>query len=264
MDRAGILTERGSLMKYWLWGIVLGILCGGAWADDAYREFTNTQGQSIRGRVLSFDAVKGVVQIEAENGKKARIPLAGLVEKDQEYIQAWGNAQNFMNESRFRISANRNREKNEGKSGQQGVLDRDVKNVGYDITLDNRSDIALANIQLEYCIFYEQEDFKAGADKAVCEQGIYCGTLDVDGIPARSDKVLQTAEVIVFKEELDSGYYYTSGRPNVKHGQVHGVWLRASIALPNGERVFRDYCLPDSLPSSKTWTTKTVAVGMNK
>ena len=265
MMSAVILTGLGgSIMKYWIWGIILGVFCTGAWAGDTYRDFTNTQGQTVRGRVASFDANKGIVQIEPEKGKKARIPLSALIEEDQEYVRAWGNAQNFMNKGRFRISADRNREKNEGKSGQQGVHDRDVKNVAYDITLDNHSDIALPNIQLEYCIFYEQDDFKDGADKAICEQGIYCGRVDIDGIEAGSEKVLQTAEVMVFKEELDSGYYYTDGRPNVKHGQVHGLWLRASISLPDGERVYRDLSIPDSLPNSRNWTTKAVAVGMNK
>ena len=252
------------MMKYWIWGILLGLFCTGAWADDVYRDFTDTQGRTIRGRVLSFDAAKGIVQIEPENGKKARIPLVGLTGEDQQYVQAWGNAQNFMKESRFKISAKRKREKNEGKSGQKGLFDQDVKNVGYEVTLDNRSDMSLANIRIEYCIFYEQDDSKGSSGEVVCQQGIYCGKLDVDDIAARSDKVLQTAEVMVFKEELDSGYYFTSGRPNVKHGQVHGLWLRASIALPSGERVYRDYSLPDSLPNSKTWTTKAVSVGLNK
>ena len=251
-------------MKYWLWGIVLGVFCAGAWADDAYREFTNTQGQSIRGRVLSFDAAKGVVQIEAENGKRARIPLAGLIEKDQEYVHAWENAQNFMNKGRFRISAESNREKNEGKSGEHWGLDRNVKTVSYEIVLENHSDLPLSNIQLEYCIFYEQEDLKNNDGEMVCEQGVCCRKLDVDSIGTNSEKVLQTAEVLVFKEELDSDAEYASGANNVKRGQVHGLWLRASIALPTGERVFREYCLPDSLPNSRTWTTKTVAVGLNK
>ena len=251
------------MMKYWIWGIVFGVFCAGAWADDAYRDFTDTQGRSIRGRVLSFDAVKGVVQLEAENGKKARIPLAGLVGEDQEYIQAWGNAQNFVNESRFRISADRKREKNESKSRKGGSRETDAKNVWYDITLSNNSYVPLDDMRLEYCIFYEQDGYNR--DGAVDDQqGVYCGKLDVDGIAARTDKVLHTAAVMVYREELDGGWIYSSGADNVKHGKVHGLWLRASIALPNGDRVVRDYCLPDSLPNSKAWTTKAVAVGLNK
>ena len=250
-------------MKYWIWGIVLAVFCAGARAGEIYRDFTNTKGQTVRGRVVSFDTRKGIVQIEPEKGKKARIPLSALIEEDQEYVRAWGNAQNFMNTGRFRISADCNREKNESKSGVQGIYDRDVKNVGYKITLDNHSDVALSNIQLEYCIFYEQEDFKNGSDKAICEQGIYCGKMDIDGIEAGTEKVLQTTEVMVFKEEMDSSYYFTDGRPNVKDGQVHGLWLRASISLPDGERVYREFSMPNSLPNSRQWTTKTVRAGMN-
>lgn len=252
------------MLKYWICGIVLAISCAGAWADDVYREFTTAAGKSFQGRVLSFDAVKDLVQIEAENGKKARISLADLAEKDQEYVRAWGEAQNFLNESRLRISIDRKRQKNEAKSGQRGSIELDVTNVGYEIALNNRSDQPISNVQLEYCIFYEQEDFKQSAGKVVCDQGIYCGKLDVEEIPARSDQVVDTAAVMVFREELSSGWSYASGSDNVKHGQVHGVWLRASIALPSGERVYRECSLPDSIPNSKNWTTKTVAVGMNE
>ena len=88
--------------------------------------------------------------------------------------------------------------------------------------------------------------------------------LSVDGVAARSEKVIFTDGVTVFREELDSGWYYTSGSDNVKHGKVHGLWLRASITRPDGETVSREYSLPDSIPNGKSWTTKTVNVGMNR
>jgi hypothetical protein len=69
---------------------------------------------------------------------------------------------------------------------------------------------------------------------------------------------------MVFKEELADGWGYRSGANNVKHGEVRGIWVRASMPLPSGELVVRDYCLPDSLPNSRTWAAKSVHVGLNK
>lgn len=261
-----------SKMKQWIWGIILGGLCAGASANNAYRDFTNIQGQTVRARISSFDAKKGIVQLEPEKGKKARVPLSALIEQDREYVRIWGNANNFMNKSRFRVSVDRSREKNDEISGYfnpnplgfGGNHDREVKNVWYDITLDNHSDNTLTNVQLEYCIFYEQEGFKVVGDKVVCDQGIYCGRVDVAGIEVGSEKILHTAKVMIFKSELGDSWSYTSGAKNTRNGQVHGLWLRASVALPDGERVYRDVIMPDSLSSSRHWTTKPINAGINR
>lgn len=248
-------------MKYWMIWICMAVLCVGAWADDGYRDFTNTEGKSFRGKVLSYDARKSVVKIEAENKKRAKVPLAALSEKDQAYVIAWASAQDFLSESFFRISLKSREEDGAGKA-RMSISERKVEEVTYEIKLENKSPTDLKGIKIEYCVFYEQEVVKGSSDE--CLQGICYGSMDVDAIAAHVDKSLSTKKVVIYKEEMNSDYYFTSGRDNVQDGEIHGIWLRASMALPSGERVYRECCIPDNLPKNRRWVTKSVNVGMNK
>lgn len=72
-----------------------------------------------------------------------------------------------------------------------------------------------------------------------------------------------TETVKVYKHELDADWIYTSGRKNVLRGEVKGVWIKVHMTLPSGEKVTRDYRLPDSIGNKRKWTDTSVAVGMN-
>lgn len=161
----------------------------------------------------------------------------------------------------FKISAKRKKDVNKEESYQNGYWEKDVDITGYEIALENRSAFELKGLDVEYCIYYEQEEISHR--KEVCNQGAYCGDLSVKFLAPRSEKLLRTGEVTVYKEELDSGAFYTDGRDNVQRGDVHGIWIRVHLKLPSGEKRTREYCLPDSLGNSKAWMTSSIRAGMN-
>jgi hypothetical protein len=70
--------------------------------------------------------------------------------------------------------------------------------------------------------------------------------------------------VKIFKKELGGDYYYTEDIKNVQSGKIRGIWIRVSMKLSSGEKLTRDYCLPDSLENSKVWMASSINVGMNK
>ena len=137
-------------MKNSLVSIGLSMLVFTAWADETYRDFTNTQGQTVRGRVFSFDAKKGIVQIKPEKGKKARIPLSALIEEDQEYVRSWQVGRDFMDDRCLKISAKRKCEDNEDKSRKYGIVTRDVENMSYEIRLENKSEMSFEKMEMQY------------------------------------------------------------------------------------------------------------------
>lgn len=55
-----------------------------------YRDFTDTQGRTIRGRVLKFNFRTKMVTFERENKRLAKVPLSIFSESDQAYIQNIG------------------------------------------------------------------------------------------------------------------------------------------------------------------------------
>lgn len=258
-----ILTgSGGTKMKYWVWGILIGIFCAGAWADDAYHNFTDSQGRTITARIVSLNTRSQAIRVELESGKKGNIDISQLSGEDQEYVENWNIAKQFMNERRLRISAKRKESENDEMSRDGGNSNREVTNAGYEITIENTSDVEFENVAIEYCIFYEQET-QGTAGRNNKDQGVLCGTLDIETIPAKSKQTVLTDTVLIYHFELDSNWYYTSGAANAQRGDVHGIWLRASLESLAQIKAERKYSLPDSLPNSKQWSTKTVRVGMN-
>ncbi len=237
------------------------LCCSLSRGEEGYHIFTDTQGRAITARILTFDVHKQIMLVQLESGKQGKIPLDQLSDADKEYVQTWNKSKDFMDERKFKISAKRKKYDNDEKSSRDYNSKREVDNMGYELEFENRSDTPFGEIKVEYCIFYEQEVAQGGNK---CLQGVYCGKLDVDKMPARAKKELETKKVLIYKDELDADWYYGSGADNVQRGEVHGIWLRASIELPGGEKIIRDFCLPDSLANSRKWTTSSVNVGMNK
>jgi hypothetical protein len=218
-------------------------------------------GRAINARIISYDARKQTIRVQMENGREGDIELAKLSDADKEYVLIWNKAKDFMDERRLKISAKRISEDNEEKTRKYGVVTRDVENMGYKIFLENKSNAAFENVKMQYCIFYEQEEGASGGNETM--EGVYCGRTDLGSVPSGSKQELKTDMVLIYKAELDSGYYYTSGTDSSQDGEVRGIWVRFIMELPNGDKMMREFCLPDSIPNSHKWTTSSVNVGMN-
>jgi hypothetical protein len=77
------------MIKYiYLFLLALAVI---AFADD-YRSFTDTQGRTISAKILKVDERAGKVTLEADNKKRATVPISIFSETDQEYINAWSPA----------------------------------------------------------------------------------------------------------------------------------------------------------------------------
>jgi len=241
--------------------VLLVLCCSRAWTADGFHIFTDTQGRAINARILTCDAQKQVMLVQMENGRQGRISLDMLSDTDKEYVRMWLVGRDFQDDRIFRVSAKRKAEDNEKKSNKNGVVTRKVENYGYELLLENRSDLAFENVEMQYCIYYEQEVGGDGGNE--CRQGVFCGKEDLGNLLPGSKQEVKTKPVMIYKSELASGYYYTSGTDSSQDGEVHGIWVRFAMNLPNGDEVLREFCLPDSIPNGHNWTTKSVKAGMN-
>jgi hypothetical protein len=248
-------------MKYWIWGMALGICCAGAWAGDAYREFTDTQGRSIRGRVLSFDAAKGVVQIEAENGKKAKIPLTGLIGEDQEYILEWEATKFFHDSSALNITCNKRRvdqrkekEWDEVRYTSGGVEKELMKetvyeSLLYEIEFYSRSKADLADLRLEYIIFYEQSEMSWATPEVV--QKTKRAKISIPLIKGRSKTNVKTESVEIHRDNIAQKNWVSGRIRTGGEGDVHGFRARLYMTLPSGQELMREFSYPDQLSEEK-------------
>lgn len=226
-----------------------------ATAANTYRNFTDTQGRTIRGCVVAYNATKKVVTFQRDDRKTSRVPLAAFSEEDQAYILEWEATDCFLKSSSFKIDIDREKDENKEKSGQTGAHDIHAEDTHYAITFENRADVAMKDITVEYCIYYEQVEGKER------NEGVCYGDIKVDIIGSRSKKTCRTKVVTTYKSELDGGYYYASGANSSQKGSVRGIKLRVHMKTQSGKKVTRESSLPTGM--NDAWKTKSINVGMN-
>lgn len=248
-------------MKRWMIVVSLVMVVSAVHAERTYRDFTDVQGRTIRGRVVAFDAAKGSVKFERDNRKTVSVPIKIFCEKDQAFIRDGEIMRLFANESKFKISVKRNEEDNEEKSGLDNNVDYDAEDTNYWIELENRTGAELKGVTMEYCIFYEQEDAEKISHE--CLKGVKSGKIDIGDLKPKAKKSYPTEAVTTYKAELSSERHFTSGAKNVHKGEVHGICVRVYLKVPGAGQETREFCLPDTLMKKQSWVTSSVDVGMN-
>jgi hypothetical protein len=254
-------NKQGDKMK--TRSIIVGVLCMvlSAGAETQYRDFMSAEGQVIRGRVMKYDAKKRAVTIQRDNKKMATVPLSILSKDDQAYILEWEFNKIFLSESSLKIEVKREKRKDKEESYGSFIHTKKVEHAGYKLSIQNKSTSKLKNLEVQYCIFYEQQKNSNG--KLLDEQGVKYGSIDIPILAPKSTKEISTETVTIYKEEMDSDYTYSSGAANTSKGKVHGIWVRVIMKLTSGETLARSYCLPDSLNNKRVWKKSSVNVGMN-
>ncbi len=248
-------------MKGLLVVIFLAAQVCGVHAAKQYRDFMDTKGRTIRGCVQAFDKRTGTVTFERDNHRTSKVPITIFSDADQNYIKEWECSKQFLSDTKFKISAQRKKAKDKDASYSSSITSEKVELMGYEVVLENCSATPLKNIEVEYCIYYEQDEIRK--HKQYVAEGVFCGSFPRGTFPPKTKMEKMTKTVKIYKKELDSGWIYTSDIKNVQKGRVRGIWIRVYMNLSSGEKLTRNYCLPDSLNNSKAWMRSSVNVGMN-
>jgi hypothetical protein len=237
-------------------------------AERAYRDFKDAQGRTIRGAMVAFDVDKGIVTIELENRRSSRAPVSTFCEEDQAYIRDWKTSRDFLNDSKLRISATRKRSANKELSYATYNLEFTVRDTRYEIVLENRSQTEMNALELQYCIFYEQDMIED--NEQVCRQGICHGRRGIATLAPREQFAVLTDPVSIFQRELDYSWQYVNAADgsysdieNVQNGSVHGIWVRLHMKMASGLTQIRDYCAPESIAKNHEWAGASLPVGIN-
>lgn len=241
--------------------IFMAVQVGGVHAAKQYRDFMDTKGRTIRGCIVAYDGRSKTVTFERENKRISKVPISIFSDADQNYIKEWECSKLFLSNTKFKISAQRKKEKDKDASYSGNAFSSKVELMGYEVVLENRSATSMKDIEVEYCIYYEQDEVRNR--KQHTAEGVFCGSFPRETFPPKSKREKLTKTVKIYKRELGGGWYYSSGIKNVQRGQVRGIWIRVHMKLSSGEKLTRDYCLPDSLNNSKSWMKSSINVGMN-
>jgi hypothetical protein len=255
-------------------------------ADDKFRTFTANDGRTLKARILVYDAATDKVQIQREDQKKLTVSTASFSEKDQTYIKKWHAAQIFNSAANLKLEIERVEVKSSkkehevdiseelggggrrggGETGMQTVAIDKSTQYKFNLLMDNKSDLDLKNITMEYRIFYEQQkavkDEKANKGRqeddprperymAIDEDKIKEGKVRIKPFESRSSKQVSTGSVILMKRSASRAW---GDKIDLKSNLI-GAWIKLTMKGPDGETLVREIATSNSIPEKYSWDT---------
>ena len=131
-------------------------LVSGARAGKEYRDFSDTQGRTIRACIMEYDSENETVKLERENRRIAKVPITIFCETDQAYVRDWEMLHDFERKGSFNIDVKRMKRDNDEQDSRDHNSKKEVTDTYYIIVLQNKGSSELKGLKLEYCIYYEQ------------------------------------------------------------------------------------------------------------
>lgn len=121
-----------------------------------------------------------------------------------------------------------------------------TKELGYNITVQNKRFKTMPEIQVKYMIFLTDE--RAGST----QDGVtkpHTGSETLTNLASNASVSFETKPIKISTEDLDAGWYYTSGAGNRARDKVNGVWVRA---FADG-KIIGEYANPSTIAKKNTW-----------
>jgi len=226
------------------------ILACAARADDAFRVF-DAQGRMVEAKVLHVDFQRGTVELELRGGQKKKVKPSIFSKEDQQYIMDFGAIQEFRS-SRLKVELEKKTlDKRREMLGSQSAIRRDTDVLCYEVKVLNRTAVRFDDLEVQYNIFYEQEELTPGASiaKDLSSKGSEKLVLD-----KQKSKVFQTGPYEVYNQRLAGGYDgYVGGAPTNQSGKSKGIWLKLYLKTKSGQTAVKDVANPKTAISQYTW-----------
>ena len=221
-------------------------------AETEYHDFLLKDGRSFRGRIVGYDHHRDLVSIQRPGKSLVKTAPAVFDEADRLRIKEWYIQHDFMSDRFLEISAVKQacKETTESSDGKAGRIHR----VGYIVSIKNKSNIALKNLQLEYGIYYNRRKVNLSSDSG--NRGVEFERVHFNEIKPRSRTDVKTVGVVV----LTSGSPPTSIPLQSRKIYIEGIWLRITLPLSTGKTLVRDFCYPDNLSKHLTWVEADVSL----
>jgi len=173
-------------------------------AEEAFRTFTNGEGQTIQAKILS--ATDDEIRIEMENGQRMWVNNDLFSKKDQEFIAQWRKDDALSQPRSFDFEVNKDRDRGTDSKSESTKTDRDK--VGFTFEIKNKSGFDLESVKIEYEIYYYEGSNSKEVDKTL---KVEKGDETIEGFMDGMIKVAFSKKVTLVEEDLRSGWSYVSG-----------------------------------------------------
>ncbi len=231
-------------------------------ADAEMREFTLPDGRALQAEIVSFNGKLGKVKLKLADGRIKTVNPAIFVKEDRQYIKEWASLDGFRNKTFFKISCSKdlaekwkdNLEGNvsygDGSSEKETIGEMKFEKFVYNLLLENRNDVPLENIEIEYCIFCEQKGKGRWKGSSEWFSKATKGNLTIKKLPAKSKKTVTTESAVIARQEILGDFVQSYEKISA---ELEGVWVRITIKTPGGQTATRTVFEPDNLAGKHTW-----------
>ncbi|WP_309382400.1 hypothetical protein [Cerasicoccus frondis] len=207
-------------------------------AEELFREFTSTSGQTMMARPVSV--VGEQIRIQREDGGEFNVNTDIFSQKDQDYLIEW-RLKFLQDQGRlFKINT---KEGSTKKTKTKTMTKESWDWQGYyEITLENRSDLALSNVRIEYTyfLFNEQEAATSRNDGRIEKE---TGEIKIKHLSPRKTVTNSTSKIPMRETELDSNAYYVNGGDDKSKDRLEGIAMKIFV----GDTLVAHYADPSNI-----------------
>ena len=133
-------------------------------------------------------------------------------------------------------------EQKEREGGNKTIT---TKEIIYNVSVQNKTFKPIPEVQIKYMIFLT--DSKGGSNATAVESA-HTGSETLKNLASQATTNFETKSIKLTQEDLDAGWYYTTGANNRARDKVNGVWIRAYV---DGKMV-GEYANPTTIKKN-TW-----------
>lgn len=227
-----------------LLSLALGVNC---FADNDYLDLKSADGKTVKAKILSYDKSSDEVVIERENKKRYSVPATTFCESDQNKIRNWELVEKFMSNSGLNVSIER------CDPDRYEMSEKTWMCIAYyTITLNNRTDLELNNIQLEIVPFVQRVRFLPNEETDwKYKEPRSAEVFDLASLKAKSKEIIETkkhgfgCENIIDKKGSKVTRQLTY--------EFLGLWIRMTMELPDGSTLIREIKEPEYVWEGIAW-----------
>ena len=147
-----------------------------------------------------------------------------------------------MSDVQFNVTRKKLDEQKEREGGNTTVI---TKEICYKVDVQNRTFKDIPELTVKYMIFYEAP--QGGTNEVV--EAFHKGSETITALQGNDKTTFETKPFKLTTEQLDGGWYYTTGAKNKAKDRVAGIWLKAFA----GDKMVGEYVNPSTLSKKNTW-----------
>jgi len=215
--------------------------------ESIFRPFVTADGRSLNAAVKDYNEHNGKIQLKREDGKLIWVLPTVFSEPDQEYIQQWIAANQFMSPTKFKIKG----------TSDKNRSSKNLTQIVHEITLENRTDFPLKNLRIEYRTFIFKKilnkDSEGNKDSNRVDGGMFIADIPIG---RKISKVTQPANLTTVFKHLSEGNastgisYYDL---KISQEKLEGVWIKVYGPEIDGKPSVREWCNPSDTREDFAW-----------